>query len=74
MSAFDPGAASVVVGSVAPTTPAPKRSQSRGSLPGFGLSFGVTLTYLALIVLIPLAGLAWKTTSLSGRELVDAIL
>jgi sulfate transport system permease protein len=74
MSAFDPGSASVVVGSVAPKTPVPKRSQSRGSLPGFGLSFGVTLTYLALIVLIPLAGLAWKTTSLSGRELVDAIL
>ena len=74
MSSFDPGSASVVVGSVAPRTPARKRSPSRGSLPGFGLSFGVTLTYLALIVLIPLAGLAWKTTSLSGRELVDAIL
>ncbi|HAK64034.1 MAG TPA: molybdate ABC transporter permease subunit, partial [Alphaproteobacteria bacterium] len=26
-------------------------------LPGFGITLGLTLTYLALIVLIPLAGL-----------------
>src|SRR5258708_5302442 len=53
---------------------APRARKSRGSLPGFGLSLGVTVTYLTLIVLIPLAGLAWKTTSLSGRELLDAVL
>ncbi|HVR60263.1 MAG TPA: sulfate ABC transporter permease subunit CysT [Polyangia bacterium] len=48
--------------------------KTRGPLPGFGLSLGVTLTGLTLIVLIPLCGLAWKTTSLSGRELVAAVL
>src|SRR5260370_35328146 len=53
---------------------APRARKSRGSLPGFGLSLGVTVSYLTLLVLIPLAGLAWKTTSLSGRELLDAVL
>jgi sulfate transport system permease protein len=48
------------------------RATNRGSLPGFGLSLGVTLTSLALIVLIPLAGLAWKSASLSGAEFVKA--
>src|SRR5260370_38022469 len=53
---------------------APRARKSRGSLPGFGLSLGVTVSYLTLLVLIPLAGLAWKTPSLSGRELLDAVL
>jgi sulfate transport system permease protein len=34
-------------------------------LPGFGLSMGYTLAYLSLIVLIPLAAVFIKTTSLS---------
>ncbi len=34
------------------------------ALPGFGLSLGWTLTWLSLIVLIPLATLAWKSASL----------
>ena len=46
----------------------------RGSLPGFGLSLGFTLVYLSLLVLIPLAGLVWKSASLSGAELVKAVL
>jgi len=37
-------------------------------LPGFGLTLGVTLTYLSLIVLIPLAGLVVKTASLGWAE------
>ena len=39
-------------------------SPKRGSLPGFGLSLGITVGYLTLIVLIPLAGLVWKSSSL----------
>ena len=39
-------------------------------LPGFGLTLGVTLTYLSLIVLIPLAGLVVKTASLGSAELL----
>ena len=52
----------------------PARRSSRGSLPGFGLSLGFTLTCLSLIVLIPLAGLFWKTASLGPKELAHAVL
>src|SRR5262245_20644966 len=37
-------------------------------IPGFGLALGFTLTYLSLIVLIPLAGLVLKTASLGLPE------
>jgi sulfate transport system permease protein len=37
----------------------------RNTLPGFGLSMGLTLTWLSIIVLIPLAGLFLKTFELS---------
>ena len=33
-------------------------------LPGFGLSLGCTLVYLSLLILLPLSGLAFKTSSL----------
>jgi sulfate transport system permease protein len=41
-------------------------------LPGFHVSLGVTLVYLSLLVLIPLAACVWKATSLSGSEFVAA--
>jgi sulfate transport system permease protein len=50
-----------------------KMKANRGPLPGFGLSLGVTVTYLCLIVLIPLAGLAVKTASLNAGDLWHAI-
>lgn len=37
-------------------------------LPGFGLALGFTITYLSLIILIPLAALILKTTSLTWAE------
>ncbi len=37
-----------------------KKMKSVGVLPGFGLTMGFTLTYLSLIVLIPLAALISK--------------
>lgn len=37
-------------------------------LPGFGLALGFTLTYLSLIVLIPLAGLVIYTAQLGWPE------
>ena len=33
-------------------------------LPGFGITFGFTLTYLSLIVLLPLAALVWRASGL----------
>src|SRR5690606_30314549 len=37
-------------------------------LPGFGMALGFTLSYLALIVLIPLAGVVWRAASLGWAE------
>lgn len=37
-------------------------------IPGFGLTLGFSLAYLSLIILIPLAGLVWRASSLSGAE------
>ncbi|TMU00174.1 molybdate ABC transporter permease subunit, partial [Halomonas sp. ATBC28] len=46
-------------------TPRRKRTFRRPSvIPGFGLSFGYTLTCLGLVVLLPLAGLVAKASGL----------
>jgi sulfate transport system permease protein len=37
-------------------------------IPGFGLTFGFTLTYLSLIVLIPIAALILRTTALTWDQ------
>jgi sulfate/thiosulfate transport system permease protein len=42
-------------------------------LPGFGLTLGLTLTWLSLIVLIPLAGLFLKTSELSFHEFLKVV-
>jgi sulfate transport system permease protein len=42
-------------------------------LPGFGLTMGITLVWLSLIVLIPLAALAVKASSLTWGQFVDTI-
>ncbi len=41
------------------------RTSRRSVIPGFGLTLGITLTWLSLIVLIPLAGLFIKSFELS---------
>lgn len=42
-----------------------RKPRARPVLPGFGLSLGFSLTYLSLLVLIPLAGLVVKAAGLS---------
>jgi sulfate/thiosulfate transport system permease protein len=42
-------------------------------LPGFGLTLGYTITYLSLIVLLPLAALVLRPTSLSLAEFWNAV-
>jgi sulfate transport system permease protein len=37
-------------------------------IPGFGLALGVTLAWLIFIVLIPLSGLLWKSSSLGWEK------
>ena len=43
------------------------------ALPGFGLSLGFTTFYLSLVVLIPLAGLFWKSAGLTWAQMADAL-
>jgi sulfate/thiosulfate transport system permease protein len=38
-------------------------------IPGFGAALGLTVTYLSLIVLIPLAGMILKSATLGWPEL-----
>ncbi len=47
--------------------------KQRSVLPGFGLTMGFTLLYLSLIVLIPLAGLVFKTTTISWEQFYTAV-
>ena len=44
----------------------------RSAIPGFGLTLGVTLTILSLIVLIPLSAIAIKASELSPAQFVAA--
>ena len=46
---------------------------ARRALPGFGLSLGITLTYLSLVVLIPLSTIAIKTSSLTWSQFWSTI-
>jgi sulfate transport system permease protein len=42
-------------------------------LPGFGLSLGFTLTYLSLIVLVPLSAVLLKTATMTGVDFWTAV-
>lgn len=45
----------------------------RSVLPGFGLTMGLTLTWLSVLILIPLAGLFIKTTELSLMQFITIV-
>ena len=45
----------------------------RRTLPGFGLTMGLTLTWLSIIVLLPLAGLFLKTFELSFAQFFEIV-
>ncbi len=47
--------------------------RQRSVLPGFGLSLGFTVTYLSLIVLIPLAAAFIRTAEMSWGDFVQAV-
>ncbi|MCR2806235.1 sulfate ABC transporter permease subunit CysT [Paenibacillus soyae] len=50
-----------------------KGSNNKKVLPGFGISLGFTLFYLSLIVLIPLAGIFFKSFELTWAEFWAAV-
>ncbi|HEX4335612.1 MAG TPA: sulfate ABC transporter permease subunit CysT [Polyangiaceae bacterium] len=49
------------------------RLERRGVLPGFGLSFGYTVLYVGLLVLLPLTALVVRTSSLGLHELWNIV-
>jgi sulfate/thiosulfate transport system permease protein len=49
------------------------RKTSRSVLPGFGLSLGITCTYLSLMVLLPLATIFARTTDLSWSDFLTTV-
>ena len=52
---------------------AKKSKKAKRVIPGFGLSLGVTITLLSLVVLIPLAALVIYTAQMSPSEFWKAI-
>jgi len=53
--------------------PVRRAQRRRGVLPGFGLSVGLTLVYLCLIVLIPLSAAFIRTSALSWPAFVAVV-
>jgi len=53
---------------MADTAPSTWRLKRPSVIPGFGLTLGFTIVYLTLIVLIPLAGVAWRTADLGWAD------
>ena len=49
------------------------KKRGKGVIPGFGISLGVTLSILSLVVLIPLASLVVYTAKLSPAEIWETI-
>jgi sulfate transport system permease protein len=58
--------------SIAIPQPAPRR-RPRRILPGFGLSMGITVFYLCLLVLIPLSATFFKTATLGSHKFLATI-
>ena len=56
------------------SVPPPRRRiwQHRSVIPGFGLTFGITLLWLGLVVLIPLSALFLRSVGLGPAHFVDA--
>jgi sulfate/thiosulfate transport system permease protein len=50
-----------------------RQSRNRSVLPGFGLTMGITLLYLSLLVLIPLGGLFATSATTSLREFYASV-
>lgn len=55
-------------------TPSGWRLKEPSIIPGFGLTLGFSLAYLSLIILIPIAGLIWRASSLSWGEFLAILL
>lgn len=50
-----------------------KGRKTKSVIPGFGLSFGITVTILSLVVIIPLCSLVVFTSQLSFHEFIETV-
>lgn len=50
-----------------------RKSKTKSIIPGFGLSMGITITILSLVVLIPLCSLVVFSSKLSFSEFVETV-
>ena len=50
-----------------------KTKKAKRVIPGFGLSMGVTVSILSIIVLIPLASLVIYTAQMSWSDFIDTV-
>src|SRR5271155_4183574 len=68
-------ATSALIGRASETAPRPSRRplfRRRSAIPGFGVTMGVTLTTLSLVVLIPLSAVAIKASGLGVHDFIAA--
>ena len=49
------------------------KKRNKSVIPGFGLSMGITISILSLVVLIPLASLVVYTAKLSFKDIIETI-
>jgi sulfate transport system permease protein len=56
-----------------PVTTRTAALRQKSVIPGFGITFGLTLTWLSLIVLIPLAALFLKTSTLTLEQFINIV-
>lgn len=49
------------------------KKRNKPVIPGFGLSMGITISILSLVVLIPLASLVIYTAKLSFKDFIETI-
>jgi sulfate transport system permease protein len=50
-----------------------KKTKTKSVIPGFGLSFGITIAMLSLIVIIPLCSLVVFSAQLSLKEFIETV-
>ncbi|WP_417694805.1 sulfate ABC transporter permease subunit CysT [Roseibium sp.] len=56
-----------------PVPSGPTRRGAARVLPGFGLTLGISLLFVALIILLPLSGLAWQMSQLGFSDYLRII-
>ncbi|UXN05434.1 sulfate ABC transporter permease subunit CysT [Bartonella sp. HY761] len=58
---------------MASTTAKPNSWKTPSIIPGFGLTFGIFMTYMWILILLPIAVIFFRTFSLSFSEYIDII-